>query len=146
MILGIGNDLCDIRRIERVLDRFGARFLERTFTPLERERADGLRAGRAAAFLAKRFAAKEACAKALGTGFAGGVVARDIGVITLESGRPILALTGGAARALAALVPPGMRARLDLTMTDEYPLAAATVVASAEPDPAVPSLPAGLRT
>lgn len=145
MILGIGNDLCDIRRIERVLDRFGARFLERTFTPLERERADGLRAGRAA-FLAKRFAAKEACAKALGTGFAGGVVARDIGVITLESGRPILALTGGAARALAALVPPGMIARLDLTMTDEYPLAAATVVASAEPDPAVPPRPAGLRT
>lgn len=133
MILGLGNDLVDIRRIERTLETFGNRFLERVFTPIERERAARGRPGTQAATLAKRFAAKEATAKALGTGFANGVFLHDIGVVDLGGGRPGLALTGGAAALLAGLVPPGFTARLDLSMTDEYPLAEAVVAISAVP-------------
>lgn len=133
MILGIGNDLCDIRRIAKTLDRFGERFLDRVFTPAERAKAERRTAELRAATYAKRFAAKEACAKALGTGFAQGVFHRDLGVVNLPSGQPTLALTGGAARRLAELTPPGMVARIDLTMTDEYPLAEAMVVISALP-------------
>ncbi len=129
MILGIGSDLIDIRRIERVLDRHGERFLGRVFTDVERRRSDG-RANRAAGY-AKRFAAKEACAKALGTGFREGVFWRDIGVVNLRSGEPTLMLTGGAARRLDALTPPSMAARLALSITDEPPLAFAIVVISA---------------
>ncbi len=133
MILGLGNDLCDIRRIERSIARYGDRFLNRVFTPLERARADARLDRVRAATYAKRFAAKEACAKALGTGFSDGVFLRDIGVVNLPSGLPTLDLTGGAACRLAALVPIGMRARIDLTMTDEHPLAQAVVIISAVP-------------
>ena len=136
MIVGIGNDLCDIRRIEKTLGRFGERFLDRVFTPVERAKAERrAEAGRAATY-AKRFAAKEACAKALGTGFRDGVFLKDIGVVNLPSGQPTLALTGGAARRLERLTPPGMAIRIALTMTDEYPLAEAMVIISAEPIPA----------
>lgn len=131
MILGVGDDLIDIRRIARTLDRFGDRFLGRVFTETERRRADR-RAARAASY-ARRFAAKEACAKALGTGFRAGVFWRDLGVVNLGSGKPTLELTGGAAARLRALTPPGMAARLDLSMTDEPPLAHAVVVISAVP-------------
>ncbi len=135
MILGLGSDLCDIRRIERVLERHGARFLERVFTPAERARAarrtEKLRAGT----LAKRFAAKEACAKALGTGFARGVFHSDMGVINLASGQPALRLSGGAATRLLAITPPGLGAHVALTMTDEYPYAFAQVIISAVPLP-----------
>jgi holo-[acyl-carrier protein] synthase len=131
MILGIGNDLCDIRRIEGVMQRHGERFLLRVFTTTERikaeRRTDRLRAGT----YAKRFAAKEAASKALGTGFSRGVFLRDIGVVNLPSGQPTLRLTGGAAARLAAMTPPGMRAEIALTMTDEYPLAQAIVIISA---------------
>ncbi len=133
MILGLGNDLCDIRRIERSLQRFGDRFLDRVFTAAERAKADSRAPEMRAATYAKRFAAKEACAKALGTGFRDGVYLRDIGVVNLPSGRPTLRLTGGAARRLAALTPPGTAARIDLTMTDEHPLAEAVVIISAVP-------------
>ena len=133
MILGLGNDLCDIRRIERSLERFGDRFLDRVFTAAERAKAETRMPGLRAATYAKRFAAKEACAKALGTGFRHGVFLRDIGVVNLPSGRPTLHLTGGAAARLAALTPPGMAARIDLTMTDEHPLAEAVVIISAVP-------------
>ena len=131
MILGVGDDLVDIRRVAKTLDRFGDRFLGRVFTEAERRRADG-RAARAASY-AKRFAAKEACAKALGTGFRAGVFWRDLGVVNLGSGKPTMELTGGAAARLRALTPPGMAARLDLSMTDEPPLAHAVVVISAVP-------------
>ncbi len=131
MILGIGNDLCDIRRIEKTIDRFGDRFLLKVFTDAERRRASA-RAKPASTF-AKRFAAKEALTKALGTGFRLGVHFRDIGVVNAASGRPTLALTGGAARHLAALTPEGYEARIDLTLTDEYPLAEAVVIISAVP-------------
>ncbi len=133
MILGLGNDLCDIRRIERSLQRFGDRFLDRVFTAAERAKAESRTERLRAATYAKRFAAKEACAKALGTGFRDGVFLRDIGVVNLPSGRPTLALTGGAAVRLAALAPPGLAVRIDLTMTDEYPLAEAVVILSAVP-------------
>lgn len=134
MILGIGNDLCDIRRIAKSIDRFGERFLNRVFTEAERAKADRrTSADMRAATYAKRFAAKEACAKALGTGFAEGVFLHDIGVVNLASGQPTLALTGGAALRLDAITPPGMSARIHLTMTDEYPLAEAVVVISALP-------------
>jgi holo-[acyl-carrier protein] synthase len=126
MILGLGNDLIDIRRIERTLDRFGQKFVDRVFTPIEQARSDR-RAQRAASY-AKRYAAKEACSKALGTGFRRGVFWRDIGVVNLPSGQPTLALTGGALRRLEALTPPGMRAELHLTLTDEPPLAQAMVM------------------
>ena len=133
MILGIGNDLIDIRRIEKTLERFGERFIARVFTETERAKADRRTPSMRAATYAKRYAAKEAAAKALGTGFRAGVFWRDIGVVNLASGQPTLALTGGAAARLAALVPAGMAARIDLTMTDEYPMAEAVVVISAVP-------------
>lgn len=133
MILGIGNDLCDIRRIERTLDRFGERFVERVFTELERAKAERRNPDMRAATYAKRFAAKEACAKALGTGFQHGVFLKDIGVVNTALGQPTLELTGAAAERLARMIPAGMAARLDLTMTDEYPMAQAMVIISAVP-------------
>ncbi len=133
MILGIGVDLCDIRRIAASLERFGDRFTHRVFTDIERAKADRRR--KRAETYAKRFAAKEACAKALGTGVPRhGVSWRDMGVVNLPSGAPTLALVGGAARRLQALTPPGMRARVHLTITDEPPLAQAIVIITAEPD------------
>ena len=131
MIVGLGSDLIDIRRIERTIERYGERFLARIFTPLERQKADR-RAQRVATY-AKRFAAKEACSKALGTGFRRGVFWRDLGVVNLPSGQPTLRLTGGAARRLAELTPPGLVARLDLTMTDEPPIAQAMVIITMVP-------------
>jgi holo-[acyl-carrier protein] synthase len=133
MIIGIGSDLCDIRRIEKTLGRFGERFLDRVFTDVERRKSDR-RAQRAASY-AKRFAAKEAGAKALGTGFSRGVYLRDIGVVNLPSGAPTLALTGGAAHRLRSLVPPGHEAFVHVTLTDDYPLAQAFVVIEARPVP-----------
>ena len=130
MLIGLGNDLIDIRRIEQTIERFGDRFLDRCFTPAERARSDA-RAGRAASY-AKRFAAKEACSKALGTGLRKGVFWRDMGVINLASGRPTLHLTGGAAGWLARLTPAGYEARIDLTLTDDFPLAQAIVIISAD--------------
>ena len=129
MIIGFGNDLCDIRRIENSLARFGERFVQRCFTETERLKSDA-RAGRAASY-AKRFAAKEACAKALGTGLRAGVWWRDMGVVNLPSGRPTLELTGGAKRRLQAITPKGYEARIDLTITDEGPTAHAFVIISA---------------
>lgn len=129
MILGIGNDLCDIRRIEKSLERFGERFIRRVFTETEQKRSEG-RATRASSY-AKRFAAKEACSKALGTGFRRGVFMRDMGVVNLRGGKPSLALTGGALARLAEITPAGMAAQIDLTLTDEYPLAQAFVIISA---------------
>ena len=131
MILGIGNDLIDIRRIEKTIERFGDRFLQRIFTEIERTRSDG-RPGRAASY-AKRFAAKEACSKALGTGFRRGVFWRDMGVINMRSGRPTMALTGGAAEQLNRLTPKGFEPRVHVTLTDDFPLAEAVVVISAIP-------------
>ena len=131
MILGIGNDIIDIRRIEATLARFGDKFLGRVFTDVEREKSDA-RASRAASY-AKRFAAKEACAKALGTGLRGGVYWRDMGVINLPTGRPTLKLTGGAAEQLKRMTPEGCEARIDLTLTDDYPLAEAVVIISGLP-------------
>jgi holo-[acyl-carrier protein] synthase len=133
MILGLGSDLCDIRRIARSLERHGARFTERLFTETERAYADAKPPRSRAGTYAKRFAAKEAGAKALGTGMAGGVFLSDIGVVNAEGGRPTLVLTGGAARRLATLVPPGMAPALHLTMTDEYPYALAQVIIEAVP-------------
>ena len=132
MILGIGSDLIDIARIERTLERYGVRFLDRIFTDVERRKSDR-RANRAASY-AKRYAAKEACSKALGTGFRDGVYWRDLGVVNLASGRPSMVLTGGALERLRAITPLGMTARIDLTITDEPPLAQALVVISAVPD------------
>jgi len=129
MILGIGGDLCDIRRIEETLERFGERFLARCFTDVERRRSER-RAGRAASY-AKRFAAKEACAKALGTGLRDGVFWRDMGVANLPSGKPTMLLTGGAAKRLAEITPAGAEAFIHLTITDEGPLAQAFVVIEA---------------
>ena len=129
MILGLGNDIIDIRRVERTIERYGDRFLSRVFTDIERRKSDG-RAGRAASY-AKRFAAKEACAKALGTGFRQGVFWRDMGVVNLPSGRPTLELTGGALQALAELTPEGHKVRIDLTITDDFPMAQAIVIISA---------------
>jgi holo-[acyl-carrier protein] synthase len=129
MILGLGNDIIDIRRIEQTIARYGDRFLDRVFTDIERRKSDG-RAARAASY-AKRFAAKEACAKALGTGFRQGVFWRDMGVVNLASGRPTLALTGGAAMALQRLTPEGHEVRIDLTITDDFPVAQAIVIISA---------------
>jgi holo-[acyl-carrier protein] synthase len=129
MIIGIGSDIVDIRRIEQTLERFGERFLERIFTDQERRKAESRT--NAVATYAKRFAAKEACAKALGTGFRAGVFFRDLGVVNLPGGKPTLKLTGGAAQRLAAITPAGMTAQIDLTLTDEYPLAQAFVIISA---------------
>jgi holo-[acyl-carrier protein] synthase len=131
MILGIGSDLVDVRRIEEVLARHGERFVTRVFTAVERATAER-RANRVETY-AKRFAAKEACSKALGTGFRAGVFFRDLGVVNLPSGRPTMKLTGGARERLDAITPPGFLARIDITLTDEGPLAMALVIISAEP-------------
>ena len=129
MIVGVGSDLCDVRRIEQTLDRFGQRFIDRCFTEVEQRRSDA-RAGRAASY-AKRFAAKEACAKALGTGLRRGVFWRDMGVVNLPSGQPTMQLTGGAAERLKAILPAGAEAFIHLTITDEDPFAQAFVVIEA---------------
>ena len=131
MIIGIGNDLIDIRRVEKVIGRHGDRFTARIFTEIEQRKSDR-RASRAASY-AKRFAAKEACAKALGTGMRAGVFWRDMGVVNLRSGQPTMALTGGAAARLAALTPPGHVVRIHLSLTDEPPLAQSFVIISADP-------------
>jgi holo-[acyl-carrier protein] synthase len=131
MILGLGNDIIDIRRIERTIARHGERFLARVFTEAERLKSDR-RASRAASY-AKRFAAKEACAKALGTGLRKGVYWRDMGVVNARSGRPMMVLTGGAAEQLKRITPPGLEARVDVTLTDEFPMAQAIVVISCMP-------------
>ena len=134
MILGIGNDLIDIRRIEQTLERFGERFVRRVFTDVERTKSER-RVQRAASY-AKRFAAKEACAKALGTGVPRrGVHWRHMGVVNLPSGQPTMALTEGARRRLSELTPEGMAARIHVTITDDYPLAQAIVIISAVPKP-----------
>ncbi|MCX7356334.1 MAG: holo-ACP synthase [Alphaproteobacteria bacterium] len=133
MIIGIGSDLVDIRRIERTLERYGERFIHRIFTEEERRKSER-RAARAPSY-ARRFAAKEACSKALGTGFRRGVFWRDMGVVNLPSGQPTLKLTGGAAKRLAELTPAGMAIRIDLSLTDEPPIAQAIVIISAVPLP-----------
>lgn len=131
MIIGLGSDLCDVRRIAKSIERFGDRFLNRIFTPAERAKAER-RANRADTY-AKRFAAKEACSKALGTGMRAGVFWRDMGVVNLPSGRPTMRLTGGALAKLQAMLPPGHAARIDVSLTDEGPLAQAIVIISAVP-------------
>ncbi len=131
MIVGIGSDLIDIRRVEETLARHGDRFRNRVFTAIEQRKSEA-RKERAASY-AKRFAAKEACAKALGTGIAQGVFWRDMGVVNAPSGKPTMQLTGGAAEKLAALVPAGMRAAIHLTITDDFPLAQAFVIIEAVP-------------
>ena len=132
MVLGMGADLCDIRRVERAIERFGDRFLDRVFTPVERAKAERRTPAIRAATYAKRFAAKEACAKALGTGFNHGVFMHDLGVVNLSTGQPTMALTGGALRRLQALTPSGYRVRITLTLTDEHPYAFAQVLLHAE--------------
>ncbi len=129
MIIGLGSDLIDIRRVEKSIARFGERFLGRIFTPLERAKSDK-RAQRAASY-AKRFAAKEACSKALGTGLRKGVFWRDMGVVNLPGGKPSMTLTGGALKRLNDMTPAGYRAVIDLTITDDFPLAQAIVIISA---------------
>jgi holo-[acyl-carrier protein] synthase len=131
MILGIGSDIIDIRRIEKTIERYGDRFLERVFTETERKKSDR-RAARAASY-AKRFAAKEACAKALGTGFSQGVFWKDLGVVNLPTGQPTMHLTGGAAERLQSLLPQGCTAQILLTITDDFPQAQAFVIISAIP-------------
>ncbi len=131
MIVGIGSDLIDIRRVEKTLERYGERFIGRVFTDVERRKSEGRRM-RAASY-AKRFAAKEACAKALGTGLHLGVYWRDMGVVNLRSGKPTMALTGGAAERLSALIPEGMSPVIHVTITDDFPLAQAFVVIEAVP-------------
>jgi holo-[acyl-carrier protein] synthase len=135
MIIGLGSDVIDIRRMERTIARYGDRFIERIFTPVERARAERRAERIRVATYAKRFAAKEAAAKALGTGFRAGVFWRDLGVVNLPSGQPTLHLTGGAAERLRAITPPGHAAQITLTMTDEYPYAQAMVVIAAVPLP-----------
>jgi holo-[acyl-carrier protein] synthase len=132
VIIGLGSDLCDIRRIQGSLDRFGDRFTHRIFTETERARSER-KPDRAASY-AKRFAAKEACSKALGTGFRQGVFWRDMGVANLRTGQPTLVLTGGAAARLAKMLPPGMKGVVHLTMTDDHPYAQAFVIIEALPD------------
>jgi holo-[acyl-carrier protein] synthase len=129
MILGIGSDLCDIRRIEKVIARHGERFINRIYTESEKAKAER-RAARIETY-AKRFAAKEACAKALGTGFRRGVFFRDMGVVNLPSGRPTMALTGGAQERLMQITPEGYEAHIDVSLTDDYPIAQAIVIISA---------------
>jgi holo-[acyl-carrier protein] synthase len=133
MILGLGSDVVDIRRVADVIERHGARFLDRVFTAEERRKAERRTEKIRVATYAKRFAAKEAASKALGTGFRAGVYWRDLGVVNLTSGQPTMAMTGGAALRLAALTPPGMLAEVSLTMTDEFPYAQAMVIISARP-------------
>ena len=135
MIIGIGSDILDIRRIERTIERHGDRFLERIFTSAERAKAEKRTERIRAATYAKRFAAKEAASKALGTGFRAGVFWRDLGVVNLPSGQPTLRLTGGAAERLKAITPAGPGAVIALTMTDEFPYAQAMVVITAVPLP-----------
>jgi holo-[acyl-carrier protein] synthase len=132
MILGLGSDSIDIRRIERTMERYGERFLSRIFTDIERAKSDRRR--QRAASYAKRFAAKEACSKALGTGLQGGVTWRDMGVVNLPSGKPTMRLTGGAAERLATITPPGHRAQIDVSITDDFPMAQAIVIISAVPE------------
>lgn len=132
MILGLGSDLSDIRRIQASLDRFGDRFKLRVFTELERTRSD--RKADAAASYAKRFAAKEACAKALGTGMRRGVFWRDMGVVNMRSGQPTMQLTGGALERLKEMTPPGMKAVIHLSLTDDHPYAQAFVIIEALPE------------
>ena len=132
MILGLGSDLSDIRRIQESLDRFGDRFKQRVFTELERTRSD--RKADAAASYAKRFAAKEACAKALGTGMRRGVFWRDMGVVNMRSGQPTMQLTGGALARLQEMTPPGMKAVIHLSLTDDHPYAQAFVIIEALPE------------
>ena len=132
MIIGLGSDLCDIRRVEKILEDHGERFTNRLFTEIERAKSDR-RAARAASY-AKRFAAKEACAKALGTGLNHGVYWRDMGVVNLPGGQPTMALTGGALARLKAITPEGHRAQIHLSITDDFPLAQAIVIISAVPD------------
>jgi holo-[acyl-carrier protein] synthase len=129
MIIGLGNDIVDIRRIEKTLETYGERFINRIFTDEERRKADK-RAERAATY-AKRFAAKEACSKALGTGFNQGVFWKDLGVVNEPSGKPTMNLTGGAAKRLAQMTPAGQSVRVHLTMTDDYPYAQAIVIIEA---------------
>lgn len=131
MIIGIGSDLIDIRRIEKTLEKFGDRFIQRLFTDVEQRKSEG-RKNRAASY-AKRFAAKEACSKALGTGFKKSVYWRDLGVVNMRSGKPTMALTGGAAARLVEITPKGMQAQIDLSITDDFPLAQAIVIISAVP-------------
>ena len=131
MIIGLGNDMIDIRRIEKTLERYGERFTHRVFTEIERKKSDR-RAERAASY-AKRYAAKEACSKALGTGFNRGVFWRDLGVVNEPSGKPTMVLTGGAGERLAMLVPKGHRAQIHLTITDDFPYAQAFVIIEALP-------------
>jgi holo-[acyl-carrier protein] synthase len=131
MILGLGSDLIDIRRIEHAIERYGDRFLDRIFTELERRKCDR-RVNRAASY-ARRFAAKEACAKALGTGLRDGVFWRDLGVVNLASGQPSMDLSNGALRRLKAMTPEGMTAQIDVTLTDEPPIAQAVVIITAIP-------------
>jgi holo-[acyl-carrier protein] synthase len=131
MIIGLGNDLCDIARVKRVLERHGDRFINRCFTEIEQKKSDR-RAQRAASY-AKRFSAKEACAKALGTGLSHGVFWRDMGVVNLPSGKPTMHLTGGAAERLKTLVPKGYEAHIHVTLTDESGFAQATVIIEALP-------------
>lgn len=131
MIIGIGSDLCDARRIAQVLERHGDRFLNRIFTPAERAKAER-RANKVETY-AKRFAAKEACAKALGTGFRRGVFWRDMGVVNMPSGRPTMKLTGGALERLKAITPAGCTAQIDVSLTDEGPTAQAIVIISSVP-------------
>ncbi len=129
MIIGLGSDLIDIRRVEKTLERFGDRFLDRVFTEIERKKSDR-RNARAASY-AKRFAAKEACSKALGTGLRKGVFWRDMGVVNLPGGQPTIKLTGGALARLEAITPTGTTPRIHLTITDDFPLAQAFVVIEA---------------
>jgi holo-[acyl-carrier protein] synthase len=143
MILGLGSDLCDIRRVETVLARHGERFITRVFTAIEQARAARQTEKLRPATLAKRFAAKEAMAKALGTGFAQGVYHSDLGVVNLPSGQPTMVLTGGAAARLETITPPGQRASIALTITDEYPYAYAQVIISAVPLSALEMTAAG---
>lgn len=134
MIIGIGSDIIDIRRIEQTLERFGDRFIHRIYTETERARAERRRHERAATY-AKRFAAKEACAKALGTGLKKGVFWRDLGVVNLPSGKPTMRLTNGAARRLEQLTPAGLHPHVHLSLTDDYPMALGFVIISAELNP-----------
>jgi holo-[acyl-carrier protein] synthase len=131
MIVGIGSDLCNISRVEEALARYGDRFIQRCFTPVEQRKSEG-RKQRAASY-AKRFAAKEACSKALGTGLNKGVYWRDMGVVNLPSGKPTMQLTGGAAERLAKLIPPGHEPVIHLSITDEFPMAMAYVIIEAAP-------------
>jgi holo-[acyl-carrier protein] synthase len=131
VIIGLGSDIVDARRIGRVIDKYGERFLNRIYTPAERAKADG-RANRVETY-AKRYAAKEACAKALGTGFRRGVFWRDLGVVNLPGGKPSMQLTGGALKRLQAITPPGCEASIEVSLTDEGPTAQAIIIISAVP-------------